>query len=221
MRQHSIETVDWVRTRLWPDFVERDGCVFVAFQVDESTTGPDSGTRTDWELFVNHTHMFDEFQSLAYEELAEEGASADPDVVEPKIQEDHPDFMLAKQLGEAMARMWATKLKQDYPRERFRVYYLHYDLACLRFHKVRPEEGIWLTDHQFLNVEDQDFRDGVLYDTDYLDRPVRRLDSKSASIIRKCPLRFGQLKGKIKIADDFDAPLPLEVLAAFEGEPEE
>lgn len=27
----------------------------------------------------------------------------------------------------------------------------------------------------------------------------------------------GFLKGKIKIADDFDAPLPPEVLAAFEG----
>ena len=27
----------------------------------------------------------------------------------------------------------------------------------------------------------------------------------------------GFLKGKIKIADDFDAPLPLQVLDAFEG----
>ena len=30
-------------------------------------------------------------------------------------------------------------------------------------------------------------------------------------------LRFGVLKGKIKIADDFDAPLPDDVLADFEG----
>lgn len=28
---------------------------------------------------------------------------------------------------------------------------------------------------------------------------------------------FGALKGKIRIADDFDAPLPDEVLRAFEG----
>ena len=29
--------------------------------------------------------------------------------------------------------------------------------------------------------------------------------------------RFGTLRGKIRIADDFDAPLPPEVIAAFEG----
>jgi prevent-host-death family protein len=30
-------------------------------------------------------------------------------------------------------------------------------------------------------------------------------------------IRFGTFKGKIEIADDFDAPLPEEILAAFEG----
>lgn len=30
-------------------------------------------------------------------------------------------------------------------------------------------------------------------------------------------VRFGLLKGKIKVADDCDAPLPAEVLAAFAG----
>jgi len=34
---------------------------------------------------------------------------------------------------------------------------------------------------------------------------------------RKPELRFGVLKGKIKIADDFDAPLADEALAGFEG----
>lgn len=34
---------------------------------------------------------------------------------------------------------------------------------------------------------------------------------------RKPELRFGVLKGKIKIADDFDTPLPDDVLAGFEG----
>ncbi len=29
--------------------------------------------------------------------------------------------------------------------------------------------------------------------------------------------RFGALKGKIRISDDFDAPLPDALLAAFEG----
>lgn len=31
------------------------------------------------------------------------------------------------------------------------------------------------------------------------------------------PRHFGVLKGKIKIADDFDAPLPEDFLADFEG----
>lgn len=35
----------------------------------------------------------------------------------------------------------------------------------------------------------------------------------------KRPFRFGGLKGKIWIADDFDAPLPPEVLAEFEDGP--
>jgi prevent-host-death family protein len=30
-------------------------------------------------------------------------------------------------------------------------------------------------------------------------------------------IKFGTLKGKIEIPDDFDAPLPEEILAAFEG----
>lgn len=33
----------------------------------------------------------------------------------------------------------------------------------------------------------------------------------------KRQIRFGVLKGKIRIAKDFDAPLPEDVLAAFEG----
>ncbi len=30
-------------------------------------------------------------------------------------------------------------------------------------------------------------------------------------------IRFGLLKGKVIVADDFDAPVPDEVLASFEG----
>lgn len=29
--------------------------------------------------------------------------------------------------------------------------------------------------------------------------------------------KFGSMKGRIQIADDFDAPLPEEILSAFEG----
>ena len=33
----------------------------------------------------------------------------------------------------------------------------------------------------------------------------------------KRTIRFGLLKGKVKVTADFDAPLPDDVLAAFEG----
>jgi len=48
-------------------------------------------------------------------------------------------------------------------------------------------------------------------------RPVARLVSmREAS---KRPRKLGVLAGRIRMRDDFDAPLPAEVLAAFEGEP--
>jgi antitoxin (DNA-binding transcriptional repressor) of toxin-antitoxin stability system len=45
-------------------------------------------------------------------------------------------------------------------------------------------------------------------------KPVARL-TRLESAPRK--IRFGVLKGKIKVAKDFDAPLPDAVLAQFEG----
>jgi prevent-host-death family protein len=45
-------------------------------------------------------------------------------------------------------------------------------------------------------------------------KPVARLTRLEAPA-RK--VRFGVLKGKVKVAKDFDAPLPSEVQAEFEG----
>jgi len=45
-------------------------------------------------------------------------------------------------------------------------------------------------------------------------KPVARLTRLTEP---KRRIRFGLLKGKLKIAKDFDAPLPEEVLAEFEG----
>ncbi|HUE95115.1 MAG TPA: type II toxin-antitoxin system prevent-host-death family antitoxin [Longimicrobiaceae bacterium] len=46
-------------------------------------------------------------------------------------------------------------------------------------------------------------------------KPVARLTKLS----EKKPVRFGVLKGKVTVtvAEDFDAPLPDEVVAGFEG----
>lgn len=45
-------------------------------------------------------------------------------------------------------------------------------------------------------------------------KPVARLTRLDAP---KRKLKFGVLKGKVKISADFDAPLPNDVLAQFEG----
>jgi prevent-host-death family protein len=47
-------------------------------------------------------------------------------------------------------------------------------------------------------------------------KPVARLTQLEPA--KKKPIRFGLMKGEIWIADDFDAPLPDEVLAEFEGD---
>jgi len=45
-------------------------------------------------------------------------------------------------------------------------------------------------------------------------RPVARLSRIDES---KPKIIFGVLKGKVKVAEDFDAPLPADVLSQFEG----
>ncbi len=45
-------------------------------------------------------------------------------------------------------------------------------------------------------------------------RPVARLVPTEAKLK---PRKLGILAGKIRVARDFDAPLPEEILAAFEG----
>jgi len=45
-------------------------------------------------------------------------------------------------------------------------------------------------------------------------KPMARL-SRIEETPRK--IRFGVLKGKIKVSDDFDAPLPDRILSEFEG----
>jgi prevent-host-death family protein len=45
-------------------------------------------------------------------------------------------------------------------------------------------------------------------------KPVARLTRLQP--VRRT-IRFGLLKGKVKVAADFDAPLPAEVLSQFEG----
>jgi hypothetical protein len=154
----------------WPNFVEENGHVYAAFQrgMDSAET---HGSKTEWECFVNHTHVMDEFSNAAtfrhWEKFSEE-----LDAVEETYDEKHPDFIAACEIGRRMAQLWATKLKIDFPNERFRIYYTQYDNPVVRFHKVRPDERVWLTDRELLNSSDRSFKDAVIYDTDRLAMPT-------------------------------------------------
>jgi len=45
-------------------------------------------------------------------------------------------------------------------------------------------------------------------------KPVARLTGLAEE---KTPIRFGVLKGKFTVSEDFDSPLPAEIIAEFEG----
>ena len=45
-------------------------------------------------------------------------------------------------------------------------------------------------------------------------KPLAKLTPLSVPVTKK---KLGLLKGKVKVPDDFNAPLPEDVLAAFEG----
>ena len=58
--------------------------------------------------------------------------------------------------------------------------------------------------------------DSVLHGNEILIALAGKPVAKLCPIEKKPKRRFGVLKGKIRIAKDFDAPLPDEILADFE-----
>ena len=155
---------------LWPDFVSEDGMVLLAKHSGSNASS--SGTITDWECFINHTHVFDEIgdKSRAVCKTTV-GHAEDLDMIGVTYDEMHPDFIAACELGKTAARLWALKLSQDFPHEIFRVYYTQYDDPIVRFHKVRSEEAPWLPD-EAIHAAEGDRRYALVYDTRHLALPV-------------------------------------------------
>lgn len=59
--------------------------------------------------------------------------------------------------------------------------------------------------------------DAAMRGEDIIIAKAGRPAAKLIALKKNNPRQFGVLKGKINIADDFDAPLPDAMLAAFEG----
>lgn len=156
----SVNIAAHILKLFWPDFVEINGCVLADFQCHGRTIQELSEGKTATESFINHTHVLDEFENLATCERRE-AVSEELDVVEETYDITHPDFLDACEVGKQMARMWATKLKSDFPDERFRVYYTQYDNPIVRFHKVREHEATWLSDEQLTSTFDRNYSGSV------------------------------------------------------------
>ncbi len=154
---------------LWPDFVQEHGCVFLGWHAG-SNPPPASDTATGWESFVNHTHIFDEFQNDATTVTNVEERE-ELKFVEEAYDERHPDFIAACELGQRIAALWAVKLSLDFPSARFRVYYTQYDNPIVRFHKVRDGELYWLSDEALQTATDPSFRNAFVYDTGKINMP--------------------------------------------------
>jgi len=172
-RRVSVRTGAQLLKLFWPDFVEINGCVFVGFQCRGGPIQELNDGKTETESFINHTHVLDEFRNRATSECREI-VSEDLNLVEETYDVNHPDFADACELGKQIARMWALKLRADFPRERFRVYYTQYDNPIVRFHKVRENEPVWLSDQQLRSATDRSFGSAVIYDTNYFDTPVTK-----------------------------------------------
>jgi hypothetical protein len=156
---------------VWPDFVQEHGCVLLGWH-SGSNLPPPSDTLTGWESFVNHTHVFDEFANDATIILTCEQGK-DLTFEDVAYNDQHPDFVAACELGQRVAKLWALKLKLDFPSERFRVYYTQYDNPIIRFHKVRDSEPYWLSDEALQTATDPSFRNTLIYDTARLRLPFR------------------------------------------------
>lgn len=169
----SVRTGVHLLRLFWPDFVEVNGCIFAAFQVRGGPIQELKDGKTETECFINHTHLLDEFRNRATSEH-KDTVSHDFEVIEDSYDVNHPDFVVACELGKQIALMWATKLKSDFPGHRFRVYYTQYDNPIVRFHKVRENETVWLADDALRSATDRSFTSAVIYDTDYLDTPITK-----------------------------------------------
>lgn len=167
----SVRSVLEIQKILWPSFIELDGCTYAEFQSGEGPITLLRDGMTETESFVNHTHIFDEFRNRAAStQLIEKYECLD--VIEEQYDTTSPDFIAACKLGYEMARMWAIKLKADFPQKRFRVYYTQYDNPIVRFHTVREDEPVWISDEQLTLTDNPTFAESVIYDTDYLASPV-------------------------------------------------
>ena len=123
MTKPRVSTALSIAALLWPDFEVVKGCVFLKGLTSPTDTRFPSRTEFD----ENHVHLLDYFAHDARVRR------------KPFFNSRHPDFVSASNLGRSVCLMWAYKLRHDFPRWHFRVYFHGFD-PIVRFHRVRPRE---------------------------------------------------------------------------------
>lgn len=126
-----VRSLDDFAELVSPRFVRIGGCVFVKrlYKMTKGLEGERNRTRR--EALTNHDHVLEYFGPRAWA-----GWSRSRNVSR------HPDFMAAWAVGQAIACAWYSKLKTDFPRERFRVYlFATRDSGpVVTFHRVRARD---------------------------------------------------------------------------------
>ena len=125
MSKPRVSTVMPIAALLWPEFAVVKGCVFLK-EAAPAALDPRFPTRTEFD--ENHVHLLDYFTHGARIRR------------EPYFDSRHPDFVAVSALGRDICFMWAHKLRQDFPRWHFRVYFHGLD-PIVRFHRVRSREA--------------------------------------------------------------------------------
>ena len=124
MTKPRISTGIKVAALFWPEFAVVKGGVLLK---EVAAAEVDTRFRTRTEFDENHIHILDHFTHGARIRR------------EPFFNTRHPDFIEASNLGRKICFTWAHKLRQDFPRWHFRVYFHGLD-PIVRFHRVRPHE---------------------------------------------------------------------------------
>jgi hypothetical protein len=144
----GVQAASQLARLFWPDLVEQDGHVFLAWAVDiqaGQTAVLEAVDRTSLEASRNHVDLLTMFNVAA-------------------VLPGSPEYLAACELGRRLAQMWFQKLSLDYPGRRFRVYYTQEERPLVLFHRVWPDEPYWLDKFDFI----PEVRQGriIVYDTD-------------------------------------------------------
>jgi hypothetical protein len=149
----SIQTaVDFTKI-FWPEFVDINGSVFLLLEEPYKLNNK-GFDKTGMEALTNHYHIADLFNiNIKLEPVGDYYI----------FNHEHSEFKMLCDVGKVLAQVWYQKLKIDFPKYRFRVYYTQEDDPIVRFHCVRPDEPFWLDEKNY--VEEVRIGNIVVYDT--------------------------------------------------------